>query len=136
MAEQADDWGKHLDAAVFTTNFTPFRMMFGCEPRFPLEAEKQLKSTTSEDVGLVLQTADVETTLDKKQARIFKTADERIKLAQQKQKEQYKKRKGIVEYNFKIGNKVQRRSMLQKTRKGNKEKTDALPTNYHHYNRY
>ncbi len=62
-------------------------------------------------------------TLDKilkKQAEIFKTADERIKLAQQKQKEQYKKRKGIVEYNFKIGNKVLRRNMLQKTRKGNK----------------
>ncbi len=57
-----------------------------------------------------------------KQAKIFKTADERIKLAQQKQKEQYKKRKGIVEYNFKIGKKVLRRNTLQKTRKG---KTDG-----------
>ncbi len=62
-------------------------------------------------------------TLDKilkKQVEIFKTADERINLAQQKQKEQYKKWKGIVEYNFKIGNKVLRRNMLQKTQKGNK----------------
>ncbi len=75
MADRADDWGKHLDAAVFATNTsiqsttkitcTPFRMMFSGDPRFPVEVEKQLESTTSEDVRQVLQTTDVEATLDK-----------------------------------------------------------------------
>ena len=51
---------------------------------------------------------------------IFKVADERIQVAQKKQKEQYKKRKGVVDYQFKEGDKVLRRNMKQKTRKGSK----------------
>ena len=42
------------------------------------------------------------------QEAIFKTTDERIQKAQEKQKEQYKKQKGVVEYNFKIGDEVLR----------------------------
>ena len=131
MADRADDWGKYLDAAVFATNtsiqsttkITPFQMMFGRDPRFPLEAEKESESTSVEDASKMIHAADIDSVLRKmleKQKKIFKTADERIKLAQQKQKQQYKKRKGIVEYNYMIGDKVLRRNMLQKTRKGNK----------------
>ncbi len=56
----------------------------------------------------------------KKQEAIFKAADERIQEAQRKQQEQYRKRKGVVDYKFKIGDKVLRRNMRQKTRKGSK----------------
>ena len=49
MNEDTDDWSQYLESALFVINtsiqsatkFTPFRMMFGREPVFPLEAEKQ-----------------------------------------------------------------------------------------------
>ena len=50
----------------------------------------------------------------------FKAADGRIVEAQKKQKEQYKKQKGIIDYQFKEGDKVLRRNMKQKTQKGSK----------------
>ena len=131
MTDQTDDWGQYLDAAVFATNtstqsttkVTPFRMMFSREPRFPLEAEKEGERASMEDIFESLQSADVEDVLEKliqKQQEIFKAADERIVEAQKKQKEQYKKRKGVIDYQFKEGDKVLRRNMKQKTRKGSK----------------
>ena len=131
MTDQTDDWGQYLDAAVFATNtstqsttkVTPFRMMFSREPRFPLEAEKEGERASMEDIFESLQSADVEDVLEKliqKQQEIFKAADGRIVEAQKKQKEQYKKRKGIIDYQFKEGDKVLRRNMKQKTRKGSK----------------
>jgi len=50
MNEDIDDWNQYLECALFAINtsiqsatkFTPFRM-FGREPVFPLEAEKQGK---------------------------------------------------------------------------------------------
>ena len=130
MVDQGDDWGKYLDAALFSTNtsvqsttkVTPFRMMFGREPRFPLEAEKACELANEEDMLKILQTTDAESVMEsiiKKQKALFMEVDERIQQAQKKQKEQYKKRKGIVDYDFKIGDEVLRRNMLQKTRKGN-----------------
>ena len=131
MDDRADDWGKFLDAAVFsintsiqcTTKVTPFRMMFGREPRFPLEVESACEPASEQDFTEMLQTVDAEVFLEKlieKQDEVFKTVDKRIQEAQKKQKEQYKKRKGIVDYKFKIGDKVLRRNMQQKTRKGSK----------------
>jgi len=55
-----------------------------------------------------------------KQKSIFEIADERIKRSQEIQKEQYKKRKGLANCNFKEGSIVLRRNMKQKTRKGSK----------------
>ena len=55
-----------------------------------------------------------------KQKSIFSKVDANIKSAQEKQKKQYAERKGITEYGFKIGDKVLRRNMQQKTRKGKK----------------
>ncbi len=71
MADRADDWGKYLDSAVFATNtsiqsttkVTSFRMMFGREPYFPLEAEKAGERTSVEEVSQMLQSADVEDVL-------------------------------------------------------------------------
>ena len=54
------------------------------------------------------------------QKSIFSKTDQNIKGAQEKQKQQYAKRKGMAEYDFKIGDKVLRRNMQQKTRKGKK----------------
>ena len=55
-----------------------------------------------------------------KQKATFPKTNNNIKVAQEKQKAQYARRKGIVEYSFKIGDKVLRRNMQQKTRKGKK----------------
>lgn len=49
MNSGTDDWSQYVGSATFamntsiqgTTKFTPFRMMFGREARFPLEAEKE-----------------------------------------------------------------------------------------------
>ena len=67
---------------------------------------------------------DVEKYLEdiiRKQESLFLSVVERIKEAQKKQKEQYKRRKVTVDYSFKISDEVLRRNMLQKTRKGNKD---------------
>ena len=82
-----------------------------------------------EDIIESLQSADVEDVLEKliqKQQKIFRTADERIVEAQKKQKEQYKKQKGIIDYHFKEGDKVLWRNMKQKTRKGSKHEDQWL----------
>ena len=50
-----------------------------------------------------------------KQKSIFSKTDANIKSAQKKQKNE---RKGITDYGFKIGDKVLRHNMQQKTRKG------------------
>lgn len=55
-----------------------------------------------------------------KQKAIFPKADSNIKVAQEKQKEQYARRKGIVEYNFNIGDKILRSNMQLETKKGKK----------------
>ena len=57
-----------------------------------------------------------------KQKTIFPKADSNIKAPQEKQKEQYTRRKGIVKYNFNIGDKVLRCNMQQKTKKGKRWK--------------
>jgi len=56
----------------------------------------------------------------KKQKSIFTKTEIAIKTAQDKQKQQYAQRKGITEYGFKIGDKVLRCNMQQKTKKGKK----------------
>lgn len=109
MAYWRDDWGKHLDAAVFATNssihcttkVTLFRMTFGREPSFPLQAEKAGEQATVENVSQILQSADAESILGKileKQEAILMAVDVKIKEAQKKQKDQYKKCKGNVDY--------------------------------------
>lgn len=137
MADKRDDWGKYLDAAVFAMNtsvqasskVTPFSMMFGREPRFPLEAEKQ---GDGHDVGEVMESigeadqASFLQALVAKQERIFQMAEENIKKAQKNQINQYRKRKGIIDYNFADGDKVLQRNMKQKTRKGSKSEDRRL----------
>ena len=132
MIDKKDNWGKYLDAAVFATNtsvhastrVTPFHMMFGREPRFPLEAE--MKGAGDDAISEMVQSIndiDHEIFLDSliaQQKNLFETAEKNIKTAQKKQVEQYRKRKGIFDHKFVEGDEVLRRNMKQKTRKGSK----------------
>ena len=133
MDDTSDDWSEYLDSALFamntslqnTTKFTPFYMMFGRNPRFPLEAEKEAESSSIEKAMDDIAKADADEYIGnivEKQKTIFPKADSNIKAAQEKQKEQYARRKGIVKYNFNIGDKVLRRNMQQKTKKGKRWK--------------
>lgn len=131
MENPSDDWCEYLDSALFATNtaiqnttkFTPFRIMFGRNPCFPLEAEKMTESVSVETAMEDIDKAEIDDYISdiiEKQKAIFPKVDNNIKVAQEKQKAQYARRKGIVEYSFKIGDKVLRRNMQQKTRKGKK----------------
>ena len=131
MEDYSDNWGKYLDSAIFATNssvqastkHTPFLLMYGREARFPLEAEKEAESTVLDGAINNFCKADFEQYIKEcfeKQKSIFSKTDVAIKAAQVKQKQQYAQRKGIVEYGFKIGDKVLRRNMQQKTKKGKK----------------
>ena len=131
MENPSDDWCEYLDSALFATNtsiqnttkFTPFYIMFGRNPRFPLESEKMAVSVSVEramEDNDKVNIDDYISNIIEKQKVIFPKADNNIKVAQNKQKELYTRRKGIVEYNFKIGDKVLRRNMQQLTKKGKK----------------
>ena len=131
MEDQTDDWSTYLSSAVFaintsvqkSTKFTPFYLMYGREARFPLEAEKVAETDSLEEAADDICTADTDKYIEEileKQKSIFTKVDANIKSAQEKQKKQYAERKGITEYGFKIGDKVLRRNMQQKTRKGKK----------------
>ncbi len=94
MENATDDWSQYLDCAVFaintsvqkSTKFTPFKMMFGREVLFPLEAEKKGEQCSQ----YTFSEADCDryiAKLSEKQRAIFEIADERIKISQEKQKE-------------------------------------------------
>lgn len=127
MKSGKDDWSQYVGSATFamntsvqcTTKYTPFRMMYGREARFPLEAEKE-----EQHGGAMVENPDIDSYIEKifeKQQAIFKIADEKIKASQIKQKKQYKKRKGVIDHKLAQGMKVLRRNMKQKTRKGSKK---------------
>ena len=131
MEDQTDDWSTYLSSAVFaintsiqkSTKFTPFYLMYGREARFPLEAETTAEANSLEEAIEDICTADTDKYIKEileKQKSIFSKVDGNIKSAQEKQKKQYAERKGITECGFKIGDKVLRRNMQQKTRKGKK----------------
>ena len=131
MEDPIDDWSTYLSSAVFATNtsiqnstiVTPFRLMYGREARFPLEAEKVVETNSIEEAVNDISMANVDNynkEILEKQKSVFFKADTSIKVAQEQQKKQYAQRKGITEYSFKIRDKVLRRNMQQKTRKGKK----------------
>lgn len=131
MEDPTDDWSTYLSSAVFATNtsiqkstkFTPFCLMYGREVQFLLEAEKVAETISVEEAVDDISMADIDNYIKEvleKQKSIFSKTDTNIKTAQEQQKKQYAERKGITEYGFKIGDKVLRRNMQQKTRKGKK----------------
>ena len=96
--------------------------MFGRNPRFPLEAEKMAESVSVERAMEDNDKVDIDDYISNiiEKQRSFSPKLTIIKVAQKKQKELYTRRKWIVQYNFKIGDKVLRRNMQQLTKKGRK----------------
>ena len=85
--------------------------MHGREPRFPLETSKAKPSVSP----------DIQTTTERLQrVREYPVAKANIDSSQEKQKEQYKKEKGIWRINFQVGDVVLRMNMLQRSKKGHK----------------
>ena len=100
--EHQDNWDDCFDPVLFgirtavqeSTKYTPFYLMHGREARFPLEVEKSIIACDVEELGSIEDTIDRLTTL---QQKIFVDAKKNIDSRQTKQKDQYKRRKGIGE---------------------------------------
>jgi hypothetical protein len=136
MKDNEDRWDEYIEGALFaintnqstTTKYSPFYMMFGRNPRFPIEAEKgAITPTGSDDIAQLMQDLSseivirehVEETSRMKDA-LFPIVDSNIQKAQEKQKIQYQNKKGQPVCQFKAGDAVLLRNMLQKTKKGHK----------------
>ena len=75
-----------------STKFTPFFLMHGREARFPLEAENS-------EITSVSQLGDVQQAvhhLKEMRKKVFPQVKENIENNQERQKQQYRKRKGAV----------------------------------------
>ena len=137
MDEQDDNWDDYIDGALFaintnvstTTKCSPFFVMFGRHPRMPFEVEKFVTPLEEGDEAInnvmtelcsgdSLQ-AHIEKMTEIRDA-VFPKIERNIDVAQQKQKQQYLKRKGGLKFTFNNGDTVLRRNMLQKTSKGHK----------------
>ena len=138
MTDKTDDWDELLQSVVFsintnksaTTGFSPFYLMYGRQARLPFEVETLDKNVTPlteqiEDFKEQCQpygenVVDHAADMIKIQQEIFPQVMSNIEKAQEKQKRQYLKRKGISDVKIADGDLVLRRNMLQKTKKGYK----------------
>ena len=131
MRSDEDDWDQYLNAAVFAINTsvqasikaTPFRMMFGREARFPLQAEAEAAQHSDEQISETISEENAKKHLEattSQQKKLFAEVSQRIAAAQEKQKREYDKRKGVVNYHIKAGDEVLWRNMLQVSKKGHK----------------
>ena len=127
MNAHSDDWDLNIDPVLFamrtsvqeTTKYSPFFLMYGREARFPIEAEK---IPTSENV-LPSSSDEIDDIIARLRAvkeASFSRASENIKASQERQKKQYRKRKGLRKTQLQEGDLVLRMNMRRKTRKGAK----------------
>ena len=124
VIEHEEDWDELLDPVLFairtsvqeSTKFTPFFLMHGREARFPLEAENS-------EITSVSQLGDVQQAvhhLKEMRNKVFPQVKENIENSQERQKQQYRKRKGAVVNSIQVGQTVLRLNMLKRTMKGHK----------------
>ena len=136
MDDNEDTWDDYIDGTVFTINtnestttkYSPFFLMYGRNPRLPFEVEKLEQPLANlEDLAQLTDDLNSEETIREhinEMSRIrdtlFPSVDVNIKQAQEKQKQQYKMRRGQPVCPFKVGDLVLQRNMLQKTKAGYK----------------
>ena len=136
MKDKEDRWDEYIEGALFaintnqstTTKYSPFYLLFGRNPRFPFEAEKsEITPSGSDDIAQLMQDLSNEVIIreyieetSRMKDTLFPLVESNIQKAQEKQKEQYQKKKGQPVCQFKAGDAVLLRNMLQKTKKGHK----------------
>ena len=109
-----------------STQYSPFHMMFGREPTFPIDTEHQLpldeadqcEKLTNEEISVAMDS------LHSFQKEMYSTAKENITKAQKKQKDYYDSRHQTQ--TFAVGEKVLVENTAQKQRKGGKLKDKWL----------
>ena len=127
MGEHDEDWDQYLDLILFgirtsihvhaSTKHTPFFLMHGREARLPMEVEK------AEAVLGINPLSELDRRIDQLsnlKDEIFPVVKANIDKAQVKQKEQYRRRRGLDKQDIKVGDTVMRLNMLKRTKKGNK----------------
>ena len=119
------EWDLYLDPILFairtsvqaSTKHTPFFLMYGREAKLPLEMEKADAIVDIEQLPEVDQRIEQ---MSKVKDEVFPAVKANIIKAQAKQKEQYRKRRGLVKQHIEVGDTVMRLNMLKRTKKGHK----------------
>ena len=125
--ERQNDWDECIDPILFairtsvqeSTKHSPFFLMYGREAKLPLEVEKGKIDSKSNELGEVEQAINhLQSIMDE----VFPVVVSNIDASQKKQKDQYTRRKGLIQTsNIKEGDLVLRLNMLKLTKKGHKE---------------
>ena len=109
VGEHQDDWGKHLQKAVFayrtslheSTGYSPYFVNFGCSPVLPVDVMLGRFGTGERGDGTIPQyIKEVKTTLK----MAYDVIRENLDVAQKKRKE--RRDKHCAEVNFKVGDRV------------------------------
>lgn len=110
IANKDEDWEDYLNGVLFaintntstTTKYSPFFLMYGRNPVFPMESEIQsmqpLPSFTDDE--LELQLSRHVKAMNQLRVQIFPKVSENINHAQEKQKQQFQRRKGNISCPF------------------------------------
>ena len=136
MEDNQDTWDDYVEGTVFTINtnestttkYSPFFLMFGRNRRLPFEVEKLEQPLTGFEnlVQLVDDLSSGEAIrehvneMSRIRDTLFPRVDANIKQAQERQKHQYKMKRGQSVCPFLVGDLVLQRNMLQMTKAGYK----------------
>lgn len=136
LEDNDEDWDDYLDGVLLaintntstTTKYSPFYLMYGRNPLLPIQSEMVSKHPIPSFIDEDLQQQQLShiESLKKLQDEIFPKVSTNITDAQEKQKQQYQKKKGMISCPFKNKDLVLRRNMLQKTKMGHKMEDNWL----------
>ena len=127
--ERQNDWDECIDPILFairtsvqeSTKHSPFFLMYGREAKLPLEVEKEKIDSKSNELGEVEQAINH---LQSIRDEVFPVVVSNIDASQKKQKDQYTRRKGLIQTsNIKEGDLVLRLNMLSVQRRATKKRT-------------